>query len=278
MDFQVDSITGIPSVYNNMNNMGGNPTALLFLTVMIVVFYLVFASLGVGMGPSEGTQSKGGGAAFIEVVLWSMFILLIMLNGVHYFFDMDVKASLRNVFSQDPEIDIEIDSNQQHTAPIPEIMTEKQVFHVPGNNYTYDNAAAVCKAYDADLASYNQIENAYKSGAEWCSYGWSKDQMAFFPTQKDTYKKLKEKPGHENMCGRPGINGGYIKNPNARFGVNCYGYKPEINKLEQKLMDSSSIVPETMEDIDFERKVRYFRSQLPSIVVSPFSQGKWSRV
>ena len=36
-----------------------------------------------------------------------------MLNGVHYFFDMDVKASLRNVFSQDPEIDIEIDSNEE---------------------------------------------------------------------------------------------------------------------------------------------------------------------
>lgn len=277
MDLNIDSITGMPSVYNNVNNMGGNPMAMLMLTVIIVVYYIVFASLGVNMGPSpEG--KKSGGAAFIEIILWSVFILLVMLNGVHYFFDIDIKASMRDIFTDKPEIDITVDSKGKSLAPVPEIETEKQVFHVPGNIYTYDNAKAICKAYGSDLANYDQIEDAYKSGAEWCSYGWSKDQMAFFPTQKSTYKKLKSMPGRENNCGRPGINGGFIKNPNARFGVNCYGYKPKITKIEQDLMDSSSIIPETMEDIDFERKVRFFKSQLPSINVSPFSQGKWSRV
>ena len=69
--------------------------------------------------------------------------------------------------------------------------TEKQVFHVPSNIYTYDNAGALCNAYGAQLASYDQIEDAYNSGAEWCNYGWSKDQMAYYPTQKSTYEKLK---------------------------------------------------------------------------------------
>lgn len=277
MDLNIDSITGMPSVYNNVNSMGGNPMAMLMLTVIIVVYYIVFASLGVNMGPyQEGKKSSG--AAFIEIILWSVFILLLMLNGVHYFFDIDIKASMRDIFTDKPEIDITVDSKGKSLAPIPEIETEKQVFHVPGNIYTYDNAKALCKAYGSDLANYDQIEDAYKSGAEWCSYGWSKDQMAFFPTQKSTYKKLKSMPGRENNCGRPGINGGFIKNPNVKFGVNCYGYKPKITKIEQDLMDSSSIIPETMEDIDFERKVRFFKSQLPSINVSPFSQGKWSRV
>lgn len=278
MDLNIDSITGIPSVYNNVNTAGGNPMALVMLSVIIIVFYVTFASLGVSVGPSPDGKGKSGGAAFIEIILWSMFILLLMLNGVHYFFDIDVKASLRNIFTDKPEVDITIDSQGQNLSPVPEIMEEKQVFHVPGNIYTYDNAKALCKAYGADLANYSQIEKAYKDGAEWCSYGWSDDQMAFFPTQKGTYNKLKKKPGHENDCGRPGVNGGFIKNPNVRFGVNCYGNKPEITKIEQDLMDSSSIIPETMEDIDFERKVRYFRSQLPSINVSPFSEGKWSRV
>ena len=43
----------MPSVYNNVNNMGGNPMAMLMLTVIIVVYYIVFASLGVNMGPSQ---------------------------------------------------------------------------------------------------------------------------------------------------------------------------------------------------------------------------------
>ena len=87
----------------------------------------------------------------------------------------------------------------------------KEVFHIGDNIYTYNEAKMICNAYDGELADYSQVENAYKSGAEWCSYGWSKGQMALYPTQKLTYEKLKKIPGLENSCGRPGINGGYIR-------------------------------------------------------------------
>ena len=63
-------------------------------------------------------------------------------------------------------------------------------------------------------------------------YGWSDNQMALFPTQKSTYDKLQEVQGRENDCGRPGVNGGYIENPNVKFGINCYGVKPEITPEE----------------------------------------------
>merc|ERR1711904_243505 len=84
----------------------------------------------------------------------------------------------------------------------------QQVFNIPGNNYTYDDAKALCKAYGGKLATYSQIEDAYKSGAEWCNYGWSDNQMAFYPTQKSTWKKLQKIKGHKHDCGRPGVNGG----------------------------------------------------------------------
>ena len=58
-----------------------------------------------------------------------------MLNGVHYFFDIDIKASMRDIFTDKPEIDITVDSKGKSLAPVPEIETEKQVFHVPGNIY-----------------------------------------------------------------------------------------------------------------------------------------------
>ena len=80
----------------------------------------------------------------------------------------------------------------------------------------------VCDAYDAKLATYSQVEEAYNKGGEWCNYGWSADQLALFPTQKNTYDELMKTKNHKHDCGRPGINGGYIDNPNVRFGVNCY--------------------------------------------------------
>ena len=38
--------------------------------------------------------------------------------------------------------------------------------------------------------------------------------------------KLQGDENLKNACGRPGINGGFIGNPNVRFGANCYGVKP----------------------------------------------------
>jgi len=113
------------------------------------------------------------------------------------------------------------------TSPESECVSDKQVFNVSNNLYTYEEAQKVCSAFDASLASYDQIEKSYANGAEWCNYGWSEGQMAFFPTQKQTWEDLQENPKTKNICGRPGINGGYIENPYVRFGANCYGIKPE---------------------------------------------------
>ena len=47
-------------------------------------------------------------------------------------------------------------------------------------------------------------------------------------------EKTSKNKGHEHDCGRPGINGGFIDNPNVRFGVNCFGTKPAISAEEQR--------------------------------------------
>ena len=102
-----------------------------------------------------------------------------------------------------------------------------QVFNVGNNNYTFDEAQTVCNLFGAKLANYDQIEDTYKAGGEWCNYGWSQGQMAYFPTQKGTWNNLQNDPKTQNACGRPGINGGFIANPYVRFGANCYGIKPK---------------------------------------------------
>jgi hypothetical protein len=107
-------------------------------------------------------------------------------------------------------------------APIPE------VFYVSNNIFGYDQATAVCKAYGAELATYNQVEDSYNRGAEWCGYGWTAGGIALFPTQEETWRRLQLEvdPSKRIACGRPGINGGYF-DPSTKFGVNCYGVRPE---------------------------------------------------
>jgi len=100
--------------------------------------------------------------------------------------------------------------------------------------------------------------------------------MAFFPTQKETWDKLQKIKGHENDCGRPGINGGFIGNKNVRFGVNCYGYKPIITAAETQKMQTASVFPLTMRDIEKQNRIDYWKKRIPEILLSPFNRSSWS--
>ena len=161
---------------------------------------------------------------------------------------------------------------------VPDISLSKQVFNIPGNFYTYDNAEALCTAYGSKLATYEQIEDAYNKGAEWCNYGWSADQLALFPTQKLTYDTLQKINGHENDCGRQGINGGYMVDTNTKFGVNCYGVKPSITQEESNLMQTPTAYPDNPIDVAFQKNVDLIKANLTKIMVSPFNKNIWSSI
>ena len=161
---------------------------------------------------------------------------------------------------------------------MPEIRFKKQVFNIPGNYYNYDNANAICTSYGASLATYKQIEDAYKNGGEWCNYGWSEGQHAYFPTQQKTFDNLQKIQGHEHDCGRPGVNGGFIDNPQVKFGVNCYGHKPKITDEEEELMKTSSPYPQTKEDVAFQKRVDFWKEKVDQILVSPFNQDSWGQL
>merc|ERR1711981_931773 len=102
----------------------------------------------------------------------------------------------------------------------------------------------VCKAFGAKLATYDQMLDAHKKGAQWCNYGWSANQMALYPTQEDVWKELQQ-GGIEDkkMCGSVGVNGGYFKDKDLKFGVNCYGYKPEPNPAQIVYFDDNTKKP-----------------------------------
>lgn len=157
-----------------------------------------------------------------------------------------------------------------------------EVFNVSGNHYTYDDAEAICAAYGATLANYDQIEEAYNDGAEWCNYGWSADQMAFFPTQKETWNTLQKNPKTANNCGRPGVNGGFMENKSLRFGVNCYGKKPapkpgEFNPTVNQAAKVANSIPLTPEEEAMNQKIAFWKQNAARLLnLNSFNQQKWS--
>lgn len=146
-------------------------------------------------------------------------------------------------------------------APVP-----TEVFYVSDNKFTYNQAAMVCKAYGAEIASYAQVEQAYNAGAEWCGYGWSEGGIALFPTQKATWEKMQKdtNPQTRIKCGRPGVNGGYF-DPKTKFGVNCYGIRPSKPK---------GTIPSTDPAID--KLLDVLKKNLSSFAVQPFNSKLWS--
>lgn len=151
---------------------------------------------------------------------------------------------------------------------------QKQVFNIAQDSYKYSDAEPLCKAFGAELATYDQVKEAWKKGADWCNYGWVKGQSAIYPTQQSTYDKLQAGPEDQRgSCGIPGINGGYFDNPDMRFGVNCYGDKPAENDTDDRaLMKGPALTAETLE---YNKKVRDYQAHRTEIPVNPFSDGKW---
>ena len=283
MDVNYNSHTnyGIPYTSNYLSNIGANPYVLVVVIIFIIVYYMLFASLGESATSSVGSSSSSSsGVAYLEILLWGLFIVLLLLNGMSYIFSTNITTSLKNLFSNNPELDIVVDDSTGmagSTTSVPEIKYEQQVFHVPGNQYTYDDSKAICTAYGGRLATYKEIDSAYNEGADWCSFGWSDGQMALYPTQTEKWENLQKVEGHQHDCGRPGINGGYIDNPNVRFGVNCYGYKPKITPDEAQSMMNTPLYPKTNTEIEFDKKVDYWRTKIHDIIVAPFNHSSWSR-
>ena len=292
------------SFSNFFKNFNLTPGVLIIFLIVVIAFVVLFSSLSYLGKNSSGdssssatsasadstdstgsTGSTGGGKSHIIIIIIIVAIVVAVSFIYRKYEETTIIASMKSLFSKTPKVNVTAGktpplpmSQQSNTIPeVPEIKLYKEVFNIPGNNYTYTQAKSICTAYDATLATYDELEEAYGKGAEWCNYGWSEGQMALFPTQKKTYSTLQTIKGHEHDCGRPGINGGYMANPNVRYGINCYGHKPKRTEIEKELMENTAPYPLTKEDMLMEKQVDYWKAKLPNIIVSPFNNNRWSK-
>jgi hypothetical protein len=280
MNVSTTSTTNPVNMYDYINSLVFNPIVFITILLIIIGYFVLFSSLG---NSSETTIDTIGtdadkGQKIIGIIIIAVLVVLIIVNAFQYFFNVNITAYIKDVFSNKPKIDVIVDQSNYEPAPVPTIKFKKQVFNIPGNYYNYENAKAICTSYGSKLATYQQVEDSYKNGGEWCNYGWSEGQNALFPTQQKTFDNLQKIKGHEHDCGRPGVNGGYIANPQVKFGVNCYGNKPKINKQEEDLMKTVSPYPQTKEDLLFQKRVDYWKEKVDEILVSPFNYKSWGQL
>lgn len=246
---------------------------------------------------SELSEEK---AKIIFVVVVAIFIIVLLVISYYIYFDEDneknneeinkkinnIKTLVENNNKMNANINSDIKNNIPEKEVVPVKQNEplnnvrnesyknkkgKQVFNISNNLFTYNEAEAVCKAFNSELASEKQVKEAYDNGADWCNYGWSKNQMALFPTQKSSWEQLQKDPMNRNSCGMWGVNGGYFENPDTLFGVNCYGLKPEPKDNERNKIPSVSKREQAIQE-----KIVSVQQNLNDVAISPFNKNLWS--
>ena len=261
----------------------------IFFIIFFIIFYFIYI-----YSTKKDTENISTSSHIFIVILFILLIIQCIIVGLYYIYKINIykqlglhmksKSSTTSTSSSSSSSSSSTQSlpnlspYKTSKPSVPEITTLPQVFNIPDNVYTYTDAKAICQAYGAKLANYQEMDEAYQKGADWCNYGWSDEQMILFPTQMSTYQELQKVKGHEHDCGRPGINGGYISDKSKKFGVNCYGYKPKMTKQEEKIMANTSPIPVTKEEVMFEKEVEYWQKRLKDILVSPFNYNTWSTV
>jgi len=261
-----DTENYLRDTYDTIRDFVNNQNSIFTVISFIIGFYICVYFLQIDMA----YDNKPLSVSFIDSSMWIVFILLLISDFFSIFFKISIIDIFDNMFKPEKiEQEQDVSANRQ----------DDEVFNVSNNLYTYEDAPEVCSVYGAKVATYDQVENAYNKGGEWCNYGWSAGQMALFPTQKGTWTKLQGSEATKNNCGRPGVNGGYMENKAMLFGVNCFGKKPVASDKDLAFMDANKeiVIPKTNEDKKVNFKTKMWKEN-PDIFLklNSFNRKEWN--
>jgi hypothetical protein len=285
----------LETTIHNTEKFINEPISIFSMSFFLLCFYVIVYLFRIPMD----RETKPIVLSIIETVAWILFVIIIFTDFFKYVLGISFTRLISKLFdwSNLPENapryhyyqgnvslqgNVNLKGNTKittATSNFPSFGAKDEVFNISNNIYTYDDAQSVCSVYGAKLATYDQIEDAYKNGGEWCNYGWSDGQMAFFPTQKATWDNLQKDPKQKNNCGRPGVNGGYFANPYIKFGVNCYGKKPipTTEDLDRMNAQKDSIQPKSEKDVALDNKVKFWRENADKLLqINSYNKKQWS--
>lgn len=292
----------VSNIYSDFKSYLDSPLAIVSVGFFIFTLYVVIYILSIPMD----SFGKPITISIIENGAWIFFVFIVFSTFLKYVAGVSLTNFMDNVgdyFKKKAEEAIATTSpsskntingifgalaqskgvgttyGNANTAASSVSVQLDEVFNIGNNMFTYDDAQSVCASYGARLATYDEVESTYNSGGEWCNYGWSEGQSAYFPTQKSTWQHLQQSESTKNACGRPGVNGGYIDNPNIRFGANCFGKKPKPSTSDLASMSSGTgiTIPKKPEDMLLEKKVEFWKNNREKLLkINSYNNNKWS--
>ena len=76
----------------------------------------------------NGSIGSGGGIRILEIILLAFFLVILAAAGLQYFFGVEILAKIKNMFGDEPEVDLTIKDGTMETEHgeelIPEITTK----------------------------------------------------------------------------------------------------------------------------------------------------------
>ena len=95
MDVDMNTILGVPSM-NFLNTNMANPLIITLLVLIIIIYFVLFASLG---NNTESMNASSSSKAGLEILLWGVCLVIIIINGINYFLNVNIITSIKNLFS-----------------------------------------------------------------------------------------------------------------------------------------------------------------------------------
>lgn len=269
------------NLFSNSSFQGEYTSLLLWILLFIIVIIICYLTVMTAKYLSTECSNKRSWFNYIfrfcynDVCLVSKLPAAPVINNVHTTNLPPMPPIMQQQISQQKQTPIPTTK----LTPMPElrkggpstpIFGRREVFHIANQDYTFEQARCKCESYNAKLATYDQLVDAYNNGAEWCSYGWSSGQRAYYPTQKCNWQR--KSPEEKLKCGNPGLNGGFFADPYLKFGVNCYGRKPrgKISKLKDPVCNNNGVkyceLPQNFGA----------SNRLETDEIAPFNDNKWN--
>ena len=99
-------------------------------------------------------------------------------------------------------------------------MPRAEVFATSGYSHTFAQAESVCNAYGARVAFTQEVYQAQRDGADWCSCSWVQEGLALYPITTSFAGGCGGFSIGVRSCGAQSFISGNL------FAVTCWGIKP----------------------------------------------------
>jgi len=61
-----------------------------------------------------------------------------------------------------------------------------------------------------------------------------------------------------------------------RFGVNCYGKKPDQSTNDERVLMKNGSIPKTADGLKIDKQIRQYKEMADKLGLSPFNSDTWS--